>query len=222
MKKSSLLALSLVSLVGLVGCSKQEAKAPAGKACASRVFKDITGEKGKFTKEPAPHIEQTQFIDPLSKEGPEADIYLIEDMSDSYEFCFYLFQFEKTADGYVIEEEGTTYTFTLAKLNNLGNNIMYDFFAPEDPEEEFQVSYRRGKWLCTAVYEAIEKDDDGNLVSSYCEFADAVGKDGEPSQDAITVYADCLFYVVDEEVEEKTLSYLFCTVKILSIKDLMA
>ncbi len=225
MKKSSLFALSVASLVALVGCGKQAASVPAGKKCALAAYSDLLGEKpGSISKDPAVYIEGTSFIDPKS-DANEADLYLIDGFKDSWEFVFYLYAFDKTGeDEYSIVEDGTTYTFTLEQLNYIGNNTMYAFMAPEDEEEAAEAfTYKAGKWACSAVYEAIEENSEtGSLISSYCEFCDAYDKDGEIDQDLITTYVDFIFYVVDyvDEDSSETTSYLFCTCKVLALSDL--
>lgn len=221
MKKSSLFALSIASLVALVGCNKGSTPKgkPVGQTVTTTMFKELMGQEGEISETPAVH-DDYGMIDVTSEEN-KADIFLLEDTKDSYEFIFYLGAFNKTGDdSYEMEGVGV---FTLNQLNIIGNNIMYSFMAPEDEEEAAEAfTYDLGHWACAAVYEPLVEDPDtGDLVMSYCTFLNALDDAGEIDQDRVTAQVSFYFFVFDETSASTgiTTSYLFCNAEIISVAD---
>ena len=221
MKKSSLFVLSIASLVALVGCNKGSTpkSKPVGQTVATTMYKELMGEEGELSKTPAVH-DDNGMIDVTSEEN-KADIFKIEDTKDSYEFIFALGSFTKTGDDEYSYNETTK--FTLEQLNLVGNNIMYDFMAPEDEEAaEEAFTYDAGHWACAAVYEPLEEDPDtGSLIRSYCIFINALDDAGEVDQDRATVQVNFYFFVFDEANASTgiTTSYLFCDTEIIGSAD---
>ena len=216
--KKSLLGLSLVSLVALVGCGKQGSSTPL----AEKAMKDIIGylmENDKPEKGSGVAVKDGYFWDVYSDENT-ADYYLAdEDSKDCWETCFYMFEFEKQSDGYH-HESVPGRTFTLEELNNIGNNTIYDLLCDD---EDFPV--RNGKWACAEIYEPIEVDpDDDSTVSSYCAFYDCLDDKGDVDEDLLTLVIECFIFVRDFEDEEsgKTLSLLFVDMYVENAKELSA
>lgn len=220
--KKSLLALSLASLVALVGCGQSAPKLPVGRACMETFCKEMYGKKKVTKGEGVVERDASGFYDVESENNGKAEYFLAyEGLKDVWATAFYIFVFEKVGSTYKIVEEGTEYSFTLEQLNFIGNNIMYDYFDPEKTSDE-HFSYDELNWICTDVYDPVEVDeDDDSLVSSHFQFLNC--KKTQKVADATLVIDGYVF--VRDEINSSTgitNSYLFIEIDIGDINEYTA
>lgn len=221
MKKGSLFALAAASVLALVGCGGNNGgggkKVPVGKDAMEKTVSWL------FTSNPKKPYEAKMgegtfdrddsglFWDVESEHNNSADYFLYdEEVSDIWACCFYLYKFTKVGEMYQIVESGQTYSFTLDQLNNLGNNIAYDMFYVDDPEDydpTEKVPVTPELWRCAELYYPVEGDED-DKISSYFQFVNC--GDSYDINDATLVAEGFVF--VRDEVDTKTgttYSYLF-------------